>query len=386
MSDFEYIVLGGGGVGCASAYHLALRQRSVLVLEQFEIGHNRGSSHGESRIIRYSYHHADYVELARQSYLLWAQVEEQLGEKLLLRTGGVDLAARDNAEVEACRRNLDEQSIVHEVIANDELKRRFPQFNIKDDIQGLWQPDAGILSPDQCVPGIAKLAQKNGATIKEHAKVVRIEENSDSITVHTETESYTCKKLVVTPGGWAEPVLRLLGVELSLKVTVEQYAFYKPKAEELFSPEHFPIFIKYTDDPELPDLYGFPSIDQLGAKVAEHHCGKETTADSRWMEPDKALLERLHERAHQLLPGLSDEMTRAATCLYTNTADKDFIIDKLPGRDNIVIGAGFSGHGFKFTILVGRILSELALDGSTDSPISLFKISRFKNVESSVPG
>jgi len=375
--DFEFIILGSGGVGSSAAYHLSRAGKSVLALEQFEIGHNRGASHGESRIIRYSYEKVEYIRMAVQAYKLWAQVEEELGRKLLTKTGGLDLGWPEtpgSQDFQDCIDSLTRENIAHEVIDAKEVRRRFPQFQVPDRVRGLWQADSGVLSPDECVPAIVELARRHGAIVYDNTTVSEIDVESNSVKVVTTSgESFKGKRLIVTPGAWAGEVLRQLGVSIPLTVTCEQYAFFEPADKSSFQPDKFPVFINYGEEPLL---YGFPQLDSFGVKVAEHHGGVTTTADARSFEAEPGRLERLAGRMQRLLPGLTPAINKSATCLYTTTPDRHFIIDKLPGRSNVFVGAGFSGHGFKFTIFVGQLLMELATDQKTTCSIDMFNLAR----------
>lgn len=373
-NDFEFVVLGGGGVGSSAAYHLARAGKSVVVLEQFEIGHNRGASHGESRIIRYSYEKVEYIRMVVHAYELWAEVEAELGRKLLRRTGGLDLGWPGSQDFQDCIDSLRHEKIAHEVIDAEEVRKRYPQFQIPDEVTGLWQADSGVLKPDECVPAIVELAQRHGAVVHDSTPVSKVEVESDSVRVFTASgDVYQGKKLIVAPGAWAGAILSQLGVNVALKVTCEQYAFFEPADKSSFHPDNFPVFINYGEEPLL---YGFPQLDAFGVKVAEHHGGVVTTAETRSFEAEPGRLERLTSRMQKLLPGLTSTINRSATCLYTTTPDRHFIIDKLPGSSNVVVGAGFSGHGFKFTIFVGQLLMELAIDAKPTCPIEMFNLAR----------
>jgi monomeric sarcosine oxidase len=379
-SDFEFLIIGAGGMGSAAAYHLARAGRSVLVLEQFEIGHARGSSHGESRIIRLSYDHPTYVQLALAAYDLWAELEAEAGTTLVQRTGGLDLSAPLNPTFEACIAALSALRIQREVLTANEIQRRFPAFRVSDGTIGLYQADAGILPASQCVRVMIGRAQHHGAVVIEHAAARSIQLDEAGAEVQTGQATYRCRKLIICAGPWAGPLLAKLGVSLPLTVTLEQYAFFRAQTPDKLQPDRLPVFIHYgmPAGSQRIDYYGFPIFGHAGVKVGEHHAGPIVTADTRPFEVDADRLRRLSDYVRSTLPATNGEVLQAATCLYTNTPDQHFIIDRLPAYPQVVLAAGFSGHGFKFAILVGRILADLATQGNTAYPIDLFTLKRFR--------
>ncbi len=375
--DFEYAVVGAGGMGSAAAYYLAKAGKSVVVLEQFEIGHIRGASHGENRIIRYSYEYQDYVKLAKESYKLWAETSAEAETPLLITTGGLDLGYPKNEDFDKCIEMLSRENVDHEVLDRIQINQRYPQFNVEENVRGLYQKDAGYLEPDVCVPTFINLAKKHGAVVKDNTILDGITVSDDFVDLKTENEKFRVKKVILALGPWASPMLeKLVGVHIPIEVTFEQYSFFKPKHPDQFSENQFPVFIIYVN-PGQDNLYGFPFFRDLGVKVAEHRAGAVVDAATRTFTPDPEKLARLTERAQRLIPDLTPEITKTGTCLYANSPDRHFIIDKHPHHDNLIIAAGFSGHGFKFVPIVGSILKDLAIDGRTERPIGMFQINRF---------
>ncbi len=378
-TDFEYVIIGAGGMGSAAAYHLARAGHPVLLLEQFDLGHTRGSSHGTSRIIRLSYDHPTYVKLAQAAYGLWAELEQDAAQVLLQRTGGLDLSQPFNPVFEACVANLSAAHIRREVLTRKDIEHRFPALRVPDRTIGLYQADAGILSPDQCVRVMLDRAAYYGAKVLALQPVQAIQLDEDGAEVQTVQAHYRCRKLIISAGPWAGPLLAKIGVVLPLAVTQEQYAYFQPRTPEKFQADCLPIFIHYgyPAGQSSIDYYGFPMLDETGVKVGEHHAGPVTTASTRTFEVDDTRLQRLRDYVRAVLPDTDGTILQAATCLYTNTPDQHFIIDRLPGYPQVCVAAGFSGHGFKFSILVGRILADLATRGNTGYPIELFALSRF---------
>ena len=379
--DFEYLIIGAGGMGSAAAYHLASAGRSVLLLEQFQIGHTHGSSHGESRIIRLSYDHVTYVQLAQAAYRLWADLAVDARQQVITPTGGLDLSAPLNPAFEACVASLSALHIRRELLNTIEARRRFPQFQVPDGAIGLYQADAGSLNPAQCVRLMVDQAVARGAVLQERTPARSIEVDEQGAQIITDDAVYHCRKLIVTAGPWTGPLLETLGVKLPLTVTHEHYAFFKPRHPEMFQPGRFPIFVHYGlphgSEAQHIDHYGVPIVTHKGVKIGEHHAGPVVSADMRSLEADPARLQRLSDYVRAMLPDTSGEVLEAVTCLYTNTPDQHFCIGALPGCPHVFTAAGFSGHGFKFAILVGRILADLATTGQTTYPLDLFSLKRW---------
>lgn len=378
--QFETIVVGGGAAGCSAAYHLARDGRSVLLLEQFALGHDRGSSHGESRIIRLAYAHPAYIKLARSAFRHWTEIEADAGEQLVFLTGGLDLACAGHKSFENRVSSLQKEGVPHEVIDAAEIRLRYPQFRISNDTMGLVQADAGIVRADRAVQAMAKLVQKLGGAVIDNQTVRSINITDSGATVLTDAATYSCSKLIVTAGAWAAPICSKFGLILPLTVTHEQYAFFQPSRKELFEVGTFPVFIHFSSDAssEVTCRYGFPMFGREGVKVADEQTpGIATTADARSFEIDERRLRRLSDYVQTAIPDAFGEVMHATTCLYTRTPDEDFIIDKLPGYPHVVVASVCSGHGFKFASVTGRILADLAESGATSHEIEKFAISRF---------
>jgi monomeric sarcosine oxidase len=382
LKDFEFIVIGGGGMGSATAYHLARDGKSVLLLEQFEIGHSRGSSHGESRIIRLSYWNPIYVKLARSAYAAWSQIEEDAGCKLVWKTGGIDLGTRETISFKSRIASINSENVEHEIIDAREIRKRYPQFHVPADTVAIIQPDAGLVDADKAVATMVQNAIKFGAVVMDNTPMVSIELSDDGAIIQTESKSYTCQKLIITAGAWIGPMLSKLGISLPLAVTHEQFAFFRTSKPEFFEMGKFPVFIHLNIDPTAKNsssVYGFPIFGREGVKVAlENWPPLLTTADTRSFEVNEARLEVLKNYVQRTLPDAYGEVLHAKTCLYTSTPDDHFIIDKLPSFPHVVIGSICAGHGFKFASVMGRILADLAENGSTEHPIDLFSMNRFQ--------
>lgn len=371
--NYEYIVLGLGGFGSGAAYWLSRRAGAdVLGLEQFELGHVRGGSHDHSRIIRLSYNTPEYVRLARHAYAAWGVLEAEAGESLIQKTGGLDLFPPHQASrVEAYVSSMQAAGVPFEQLNPAEVKRRWPQFRLSDEVQSLYQADAGIAAAARCTAAHQRLAREHGATLLERTPITRVRPANGEMEVVAGSTTYRCRKLIITAGAWANRVLAQLGRQLPLTVTQEQFTYFATPHLADFAPDRFPIWIWQSQ----PDFYGFPVYGEAAVKAAQHIGGREVTADSRSFDPDPVALQRLQDFLQEVLPTALGPILYTKTCLYTLTPDQDFIISTILEQENCMLAIG-AGHGFKFASLIGQILSELAIDGATDKNITPFSANR----------
>lgn len=380
MNHYDAIVIGAGAMGSAAAYYLTREGQKVLLLEQFELDHQYGSSWGYTRIIRYTYDHAPYVELAHQTYPLWHALEEAWGEPLLIRTGGIDFGVSGDPTLTDTIANVRRFNLDHELLTPDEAMYRFPQFQFSADMQVLYQPDTGVLTPSACVVAHATLAQRQGATLYTGEPVEMIECDADSVTVTTAKGRYTAERLVITAGAWAGRLLKTTGIDVPLQpLACQEAQFQAPVGEEeRYSIGQMPVYIYHHDFAQGGGMYGIPNHGGKGVKSA-FHGGKAYDHPSEIdYTPSSQEIERIRATIGNVLPFLHEApLTLTRICLYTMTPDTHFIIDKHPEYPHVVIGAGFSGHGFKFSTGIGKILSDLALHGETPHPTDLFTLERF---------
>ncbi|HLF26254.1 MAG TPA: N-methyl-L-tryptophan oxidase [Anaerolineae bacterium] len=371
--DYPYIVIGLGGIGSGAIYWLARRAGAeVLGLEQFAIGHVRGASQDHSRIIRLSYHTPTYVELAQQAYAAWDALEHDANEKLILKTGGLDFAPRvSRIPLSDYLDSLTAASVPFEHLDADEIMRRWPQFRLTDDIHGLYQSESGIAPAIKCNAAHLRLAREYGATLRENTPVTAIRDRGGEIEVDAGDTTYRCKKLIMAVDAWSNPLLAHFGLKLPLTITQEQVTYFASPHREDFLPDRFPIWI-WMDD---PCYYGFPVYGEPGPKAAQDVGGDEVTPEARSFEPNPITLQRVKDFLGKYIPTALGPILYTKTCLYTLPPDRDFVLDALPGHSDCFIALG-AAHGFKFASLLGKILSELALDGSTASNIEPFKIDR----------
>jgi sarcosine oxidase len=370
MRRFDAIVLGAGVAGAAAAYHLAARG-SVLVLEQFDFLHERGSSHGGSRIFRHAYEDARYVRLAVAADAGWTALEEGTGERLLLRTGGLDVGSRGGSELDAIEAALAEAGRAVERLSAAEVADRFPAYRLADDQVALHQPDAGILPAGRCVATMLRAAAATGAELRGHEAVERVEPVPRGVEVTTSRGRYGAERLVVTAGAWLPRVLPEFSAPL--RVEQQQVLYVRVREPRAFAPYRMPLFIDRRGG-----TYGFPLFERPDAiKVSDHEGAPTVELEARTFEVDDARASDTVRRCQALLPGLGDEVVAAQTCLYTKTPDEHFILGLHPDLPQVVVGGGFSGHGFKFGPVLGEVLADLATTGATAHDLSLFTPGRF---------
>ncbi len=370
---YDVIVIGVGGMGSATAYHLARRGVKVLGLEQFDIPHDRGSSHGINRIIRLAYaEHPNYVPLLRRAYDLWREIEHEGNERLLFITGGIDAGAPNSATVTGSLRSCREHKIPHELMDASSLRRRFPGYRLSDDMVAVYQPDGGFVLSERSIVAHVTAARALGATVRGRERVLEWMVDGDGVEVRTDRDRYRAGKLVVTAGPWTAKMVPALSPLLAPERQV--LIWTQPLRPEHFRLGAFPVF-----NIEAPEgrFYGLPIYGIPGFKLGKYHHRREK-ADPDYMDreghPEDE--EVLREAIVRYFPDANGPTVMLKTCLFTNTRDEHFLIDAHPEFRQVCIGAGFSGHGFKFASVVGEIMADLALEGSTRWDIGMFRLSR----------
>jgi sarcosine oxidase len=372
LRDWDAVVVGLGALGSAAAWALARAGVSVLGLEQFELGHARGASHDHARIIRRSYHTPGYVRLAGLAYRAWAQLEAEAGERLVLRTGGLDLFPAGAAIPPGpYRASLEACSVPYQWLDAAEVMRRWPAFRLDADVRGLWQADGGIVPAARGTQLMRRLAVRRGATLLANTPVTAIRDRGGPVEVTTAEATFRAGRLLLCADAWTGRLLAELDAELPLVVTQEQFSYFRPADPDAFAVGRFPVWI-WMDD---PSFYGFPIWPDGALKAAQDVGGHQVTATTRGFAPDPAASERLGGFLRAHLPAATGAHDHTATCLYTLTPDRDLVLGPLPGHDRVLVALG-AAHGFKFAPLLGRVLADLALHGDTEVDITPFAVDR----------
>ena len=372
---YDAIVIGLGGMGSASAYHLARRGVRVLGLEQFEPLHQQGSSHGLTRIIRLAYHeHPSYVPLLRRAYELWHDLEADAGRELLITTGSLEGGPEDGPMFRGALEAARLHGLEHEVLDADQVRRRYPVYqNLDPSTRVVFQPDGGFLLAEETMRAHHDGARAAGAELRFGEPTREWEASGDGVRVTTDAGTYEADRLVICAGAW---VRRLVPSLDRLAVPERQVlAWLTPRRPDAFSVDRFPVFIL---DVEGGSYYGFPTHDGHGLKVGWYHHFREAIdpddPDRSTRPDDEAALRSFVER---YLPDAAGPTEMLTACLFTNSPDEHFIVDHLPDAPQVVVVSACSGHGYKFCSVVGEVASDLALDGDTRHDIGLFRLDRF---------
>lgn len=373
---YDAIVIGLGGMGSATAYHLARRGHSVLGLEQYPLGHAQGSSHGQSRIIRQAYfEHPDYVPLLKKAYALWEELGHGAPDEIINLCGLMMAGRPDDTVIAGTRKAAATHDLPLEEVDVSTAAERYPGLRAAEDMAVLHDPLGGYLRVERCVRAHLDQARAAGAKLRDRETVLSWESTGAGVNVTTNLGKYEARNLVVCAGPWAGDLLRELALPLAAHRVVSAW-FQSGNAAHHVN-NGAPVFAMQTP---AGFFYGFPLLDDRGVKIAEHRAGARL-ADPAAVDRDVAPEEvrPMQEFAGAHVRGLHTEAWTANTCIYTMTPDSDFIVDRHPRHDNVFLAAGFSGHGFKFSAAIGSILADFCERGHTEEPAAFLGLARFAN-------
>ena len=371
MSSYDVIVLGTGGVGSSVVFHLAERGARVLGLDRFPAGHDRGSSHGQTRMIRQAYYeHPDYVPLLKRAYPLWEELQQRRQEPLYHETGVIEVGPADGELVHGVLATAAEHDLPIELLEAGDAEDRWPGFRIPEAYQVIFEQRAGYLMVENCVRAYLDLAREGGAELQFGQQITGWEADGDSFRVHTQSDTFHAGQLVITMGSWAGPMLPGLGLEFTV---LRKPLHWYPAERSLYHQDAgCPCFFY-----EIPEghFYGFPTNGEGDLKVALHSGGARVSdplhIDRDLDHQEQAVVEQFLETC---LPGVTRSSSGHVVCMYTMAAGRFFVVDRLAQHPGVVIAAGLSGHGFKFTSVLGETLSQLLLDGRSALPIEFLSI------------
>lgn len=373
---YDVIVAGVGGMGGATAYQLAARGLRVLALERHDLGHGFGSSHGLTRIIRLAYFEdPSYVPLLRRAFTLWRELEQGLDEPLLHVTGGLDVGFAGSHVFEGSRRSCLAHGLRHEVLDASALAARFPGWRPAAHAMAVYQPDAGFLTPERCIRAYADGARAFGAEIHTGERVLDFTASGGTVRVRTDRGEYEAGQLVLSAGPWMADLVPALRPLLSPERQV--LGWFEVADHARFAPTAFPVFVLEAEE---GIYYGFPEYGVPGFKLGRyHHLGERVHPDTmdRTVHPRDAAA--LRAAVARYFPDANGALRSSAVCLFTNTPDEHFIIDRAPGMPEVLLVSPCSGHGFKFSSVIGEICADLVQHGTTAHDISLFGLARFSD-------
>lgn len=375
--EYDVIVVGLGAMGSATLYHLAKRGVRVLGLEQFSPLHDRGSSHGDSRIIRETYfEHPLYVPLVQRAHELWRTLEEASGKPLLTVGGGLMIGPADGTVVTGTLRSAREHNLPHEILSREEIVKRFPAFSVVPDVVAVLDPRAGYLDPEACTKAHIDLAGRAGAAIQFNERVLAWHADHRGVRVVTTAGEYLGEKLVLSAGSWINSLLGEL--RLPLEIERQTVSWFEPPAPASnYQSSRFPIYA-YEFKPGVI-CYGFPELAK-GVKASVMHDGsiarRPEEIDRTVSETD---IQSLRSALRDVLPDLSRSPVRqSTTCIFTNTPDHDFVIDFHPEHSNVLISSPCSGHGFKFASAIGELQANLITTSSSRFDLAPFRLDRLR--------
>lgn len=375
MKAYDVVVVGCGGIGSSALFWLSERAGArVLGLERFSLGHHRGASQDHSRMIRKAYAQQHYTELISDAYDAWSHVEAASGLQLVIPTGALDFAVVGTpgaAHLDLCIEGMNSAGINFTEMDAADVCTRWPQFRLDPDTRSVYQADGGIVDAARANAIHVALARERGAEIREHVTVWALEPSDGGVEVVTSDGRIFARRVVVTAGAWTTHLLDQLGANWMLRVTQEQVTYLATPHVRRFRPGIFPVWSWFGER----ILYGFPVYGEVAVKIAQDLGGAEVTATSRTFAPDREKVRMLCDFISQRIPDALGPEMYTKTCLYTLTPDRDFVLGPLTETPDVMVAVG-AGHAFKFAGLLGKILSELALEGGTSHPIEAFRTDR----------
>ncbi|GAA0434009.1 N-methyl-L-tryptophan oxidase [Lentibacillus halophilus] len=374
-TDYDVIIVGAGSMGMAAGYYLARQGVHPLLVDAFDPPHENGSHSGNTRLIRHACGEGiAYVPLAIKAQELWDELQDKTSDPIFRKTGVVNYAPKGSAFINQVITGGNQYGLHVEELSGNDIQERWPGNTVPDDYYGCYEPNGGVLFADNCIRTYRKLALQSGAELMPHTPVADIDISDDAVSVRTGTATYSADKLIVSAGAWNKTLLSSLNLDLPLQPSRRPFGWFDAD-EELYSSDAFPGFFV-----ECPSgvYYGFPSMSGNGLKIGRFDAGQDV--NPTYMDREFGVFPDdegdLRQFLDAFMPQAAGQLNVGGTCMFTNTPDENFIIDRHPEHSHVAIAAGFSGHGFKFSSVVGEILSQLTVSGATEHDISPFSATR----------
>jgi sarcosine oxidase len=382
--ETDVVVIGVGAMGSMTLWQLARRGVDAVGIEQFEPGHDRGSSHGETRIYRTAYLEGPgYVPLAQRALVLWRELQAESGAALLIENGALMIGTRGGSVINGTMRSIEAHNLPHELLQPEEVAARYPAHRLAPDDVAIHEEDAGLVRPERAIVAAVGCAMRQGVRLRRNLHVDRIDITPDGVTVVAGDVECRARHAVISAGTWLGKLMPEL--RLPLRVTRQVLGWFPIERPEQFAPDHFPVFLRDIGDHSGREdivatdstFYGFPSLDRRTIKIAIHREGPAADPDAldRSATPDE--LADIGHYVELFLRDVSGTPIDSRVCMYTNTPDHDFLVGSPAGMPNVTILGGFSGHGFKFASVMGEIGADLSTVGRTDHPIGFLSLDRF---------
>ncbi|WP_042143524.1 N-methyl-L-tryptophan oxidase [Paucisalibacillus sp. EB02] len=374
--NYDVIIIGAGSMGMAAGYYLSKKNKQVLLIDAYDPPHSEGSHHGETRIIRHAYGEGEnYVPMALRAQELWLELEQEANKTLFHQTGVLNIGTEDSPFIQNVIKSAEKHALAIEQLSAEEINERWNGYDLPNDLIGCFEPNSGVLMSEACIQAFRDLALQNGSTLLTHTKVKNMTIHQGEVIVTTDSQTIQGKELIITAGKGTNNILSLLGVELPLQPTRKTFSWFHSD-EDIYNKNAFPAWSYDVND---RIYYGFPSIDGAGVKVGRHDGGHPTSPEEK-LRVFGTYPEDSQDVAHITKKIMSSEMPlkEGKVCTYTNSPDGNFIIDKLKEFPNVTVACGFSGHGFKFSTVVGEILSQMIIDRKSKLDIKQFRVDRFR--------
>ncbi len=371
MNSYDLVIVGVGTMGSAALYHATRRGLKVLGVEQFTtVPHEHGSHHGTTRAIRKAYfEHPGYVPLLLRAYELWEQLQQEYGEKLLVKSGGLMIGSPSSQVFSGALLAAQRHDLVYERFTKKEIEKRYPFLSLQDEQEAVFEPDAGYLLSDVAIKAHVSQALRLGAQLQLGCKVKGWSPSGDGIAVHLPNETMYAQHLILTVGAWATEFLPITPLQIERQVLY----WFEPPNEAMNAA---PIYVIEEQDGTI--MYGFPNQPEHGVKVAFHHGGELCTLDSidRAIRPQE--IQRMRVALSRRIPSVaSNNLRKSVVCMYTNTPDYNFLVGPHPQQHHVTLGLGYSGHGFKFASVMGELLVNLSLGEQAIEVPEIFAPYRF---------
>lgn len=375
---YDVIIVGAGSMGMAAGYYLTESGQTVALVDAFDPPHEAGSHHGKTRLIRHAYGEgSSYVPLVLHAQNLWEELDKKTEERIFAKTGVLNFGLKGSTFLNTVEQSAKKHQLPLQIMSAEEINQYWSGFQLNKGLIGYFESNSGVLFSENAIRTYRILAEKNGADVYTNSHIQSIDTQTDQVTVQLEGEKLTGKKLLITAGKGTNQVTSLLNIKLPLTPLRKTFSWLNAAQNSPYKEGVFPGW-SYAD--ENSTYYGFPNMDGTGLKIGRHDGGRPLD-DPQELEPFDSYPEDEHEVVDFVRKHFSKniELSEGKVCTYTSTPDEDFIIDYLPGYENILVACGFSGHGFKFASGIGDSLAKMLMYKEPAVSLENFRLNRFSD-------